>query len=726
MISKLNSEQQSAVMATEGYVRVIAGAGTGKTRTLAHRYAFLVNELGISPSNILCVTFTNKAATEMRNRVRRMVDMGNVNDLICTYHSFCIKVLRRDIVRLGYPESFVVMDESDAHHLLKECYEQLGIKRKDISYRSMLAYMALQKSELYPQYISMFLHSTDEALRQDFVALGDDSIEWRCFVRYLELQRGGFMLDFDDLIYFATYLLEHFEDVLNYWNGQLDYIMVDETQDNSQRQWQLVAMLQQLHRNLFVVGDPDQCIYEWRGAKPKSLVEFDQNFAPCTTIVLDRNYRSTPTILQAANSIIAHNRSRIEKNLYTERNAVADVVHHHAKNEKAEGEFIAQTIKQLNADGHSLSDMAVLYRSSFNSRFIEQALVEHALPYVVYGEVRFYERREVKDTIAYLRMVDSGDNLSFKRVINLPSRKLGRAFMERLEIVAEREQCSLYQALKGNLDDPKLNKRGAVEFVELIEGLRAQAKGLSISALTERLLELCGLMTLYRDDANEERVDNIKDLISSMRQYEQINVNEAEVSLTKYLQDIALYSNIDRNEGEGCVKIMTIHQAKGLEFDTVFVAGMNEGIFPNDRTIRERKREGLEEERRLAYVAYTRAKERLFLTESEGYSMQVRMDKLPSRFIYEAGEGVRHEGKMSREMERRIKAVMEYSNRELESLSQPTAPVKVGQVVHHCYFGQGIVEAVDESKSMLAVSFDNQPPRHFSFHAIGPILHTDF
>lgn len=718
LMQGLNPSQQEAVRSTEGYVRVIAGAGSGKTKTLAHRFAYLVNVLGISPSNILCVTFTNKAAREMKNRVRRYVDMGDVNDFICTYHGFCVKVLREDISKIAYPTGFIIMDEEDQKSLLREIYEETRLRQTDLTFDKALEYIGVVKhsSHYIEEYIDIDTSQPVEPVPEE------TPLMHKLFIRYVQKQRKGFLLDFDDLMLFTMYIFEKSPEVLSKWQHRLDYIMVDETQDNSSMQWKFVELLQGVHHNLFVVGDPDQCIYEWRGARPETLVNFDKRFTPCTTIILDRNYRSTPNILDVANSVIAYNTNRVAKDLRTTKPRVANVTHFHGKTENEEGQFIARIIKAHIGNGGSPADIAVLFRAAHISRFIEQALVKHKIPYVVYGGMRFFERQEIKDVLAYMRMVDSGDDLSFTRVINQPRRKLGKAFLNSLKALAASENSTLYTTLVRHIADKEFSKTGALEFVDLIESSREAFKKMTLSDATQFVLERSRLMELYRTDGDHDRVDNLNELIASIRDYEKANENEENLSLTRYLQDIALYTNLDHKKDADNVKIMTIHQSKGLEFPIVIVAGMQEGTFPNHRSIREFKRRGLEEERRLAYVAITRAENRLYLTESEGYNYLTGANKFPSRFIFEIKEKLLvREGTLSKEMEKEARLFIERSNREMNG--EDVDENIEGTTVTHKVFGKGIIVKADDTNRTLEVKFEGTGAvKHFSMSQLGKSL----
>ena len=721
LLAGLNERQREAVTTTEGYVRVIAGAGSGKTKTLACRFAYIVNELGISASNILCVTFTNKAAGEMKKRVGALVDMGSVNDFICTYHGFCVKVLREDIDKIAYPRNFIIMDQEDQKTLLREIYEELGLKQTDLTFDRMADQISQIKHQ-FP-YIEDFIDA--DTAPEEIAVPNHTELASRVFLRYIQKQRKGFLLDFDDLMLFTIYILEKDAEVLTKWQNRLDYIMVDETQDNSSLQWKLVDMLQEAHKNLFVVGDPDQCIYEWRGARPETLVRFDQTHSPCTTIILDRNYRSTPDILNVANSVIAYNVNRVAKDLHTTKGRQTAVTHFHGTCESDEGLFITRTIERHLEAGAKPSDIAVLFRAAHMSRFIEQALIKAKIPYTVYGGTRFFERKEIKDVLAYLRLVDTGDDLAFARAVNQPRRKLGRAFMSHLAAAAAKDNTTLYEALVNHIQEKELSKTGALELVQLIETARQVFGKMSLSDATQFILERSGLLTLYRTDGDQDRVDNLNELITSIRQYEEDNINEEDLSLTRYLQDIALYTNLDQKRDADSVKIMTIHQSKGLEFPIVFVAGMTEGAFPNHRSIRDFRRRGLEEERRLAYVAITRAENSLYLTESEGFNFQGSTAKYPSRFIFEIKETLLvRQGTLTKRLEEEARQFIRRVDSEMDAATEEhEGPSPVGQRVKHKVFGPGTITMFDASTNTLTVHFDTSgATKHFAAAQLGRVL----
>lgn len=678
-----------AVEATEGRVRVVAGAGSGKTRVLAHRFAYLVNELGISPGNILCLTFTNKAAQEMKHRIAGMVDRGNVNDLICTIHSFCVKLLRREIYKIGYPKNFTIIDETDAKDLAKEAMQEFGIDRKKNTAERLLKDVAALKGYDPDGYIAKYI--------MPGAPVGAPDVK----VRYIQLQRKQFALDYDDIIYIATYILTHFNDARKYWTEKLNYIMIDEVQDCSGDDWKLIEILASHHGNLFVVGDPDQAIYEWRGASPKTFV----NFKADTDIILDLNYRSTPDVLAVANSIIANNNNRVRKELIAVRLNERLPVWMHCKSENEESEFIADTIEKTILEGARFSDSAVLYRSSFLSRRIEQSLLKRKIPYTVWGGVRFFERKEIKDIISYLRLTaNENDDMAFTRIVNVPARKFGSVTLGKLRQIAESEGDYLYPTLRRHIGDPSFGKKPIRDFVTLMENARAIAEGLKVSDLTERLMQISGLDTLYRTDEEEERLENIAELINSMIEFEATRFEDGESDLFHYLAEIALYTNTDHQQDKDKVRLMTIHQAKGLEYPTVFIMGLTEGVFPNHRSIRERRIDGEEEERRLMYVASTRAKDMLYLTDSEGYLNEGGALKYPSRFISEIRtELIRVEGNPDKSLLEGTRNMVRTLDEELGG--GDTECWCAGTKVRHKIFGEGIVESYDPLSKSYKVRF---------------------
>lgn len=689
ILAGLNAKQQEAVTALDGNIRVTAGAGSGKTRVLAHRYAFLVNEVGINPANILCMTFTNKAAQEMRRRIAGMVHKDDVNDFVCTIHGFCVKFLREEIHLLGYPRNFAILDDDDAKTLAKQVMEEYGVKRGKKDVAKFMNTVALGK-HTQPYVANYMLPEADFG-------------EMDQFKRYLELQVKLFALDFDDLIHFTLYILDNHDDVRKHWQERLNYIMVDETQDCNIDDWAIVNALRGENHNLFFVGDPDQCIYEWRGATPKNFIDFKAD----RDIVLAQNYRSTPNILEVANSIIDHNQMRIKKDLFTQKAQGKIVVHYHGKTEQDEAQWIATQIANLVKAGANYSDFAILYRASWISRFVEQALLKRHIPYTVWGGIRFFERREIKDALAYLRLLAFGDDLSLRRIINVPSRKFGKVSIARLAAQATHEGTAMFACLRSHADEIK--NEAVKAFVGLMNQADDYRKKHNVSDTLDYLLKHSGYRDALRLDGDQERIDNLEELFNSIKYYEEVNKDEPEVSIETYLQDIALYTNADFKKDTPTVKLMTIHQAKGLEFPYVTVCCLTEGIFPSHRSIRERRLNGLEEERRLMYVAVTRAEKALFLTESEGYNFTTRMDKYPSRFLTEIGDNLMQvEGNLDPSLLMGTQMAVAQLDEELAAdevdESEPLAP---GSVVKHKYFGEGTVISYDEESQSYAVQFKN-------------------
>ncbi len=706
----LNEQQLEAVTETEGFVRVIAGAGSGKTKALTQRYAYIVEALGINSSNILCVTFTNKAAQEMRKRVKRLVGENSDLSYITTYHGFCVRVLREDINKIKYPKNFIIMDVEDQKTVLRQVYNELGLTSKVFTFKQVLRYISKQKtSQEYLQYIL-------ESKKKET----DNEIE-KIFIRYLEKQQRNFALDFDDLLNFALYIFVNNPDVLEKWQKRLHYIQVDETQDSSQKQFMLIEMLSQFHKNLFVVGDPDQTIYEWRGAKPEILVDFDKQFVDSKTIIMNQNYRSTPNILSLGNHIIKNNKVRVDKDMFTQNPEGVEVVHFHGENDYEEGLWVANEIKRLVKDENcKYSDFAILYRANHISRSIEQSLIRENIPYSVFGGIRFFERKEIKDVLAYLRLIEFEDDFSFLRVVNTPSRGLGKKFIENVAKIAEKESISLYSALQQNITDKDLSRKGAIEFVELIEKYKKSKVDLIISDLVKEIMDESGLSAYYRTDGDTDRLDNIKELQNSIILLE--TQDEEPINLTEYLQEIALYTDMDiEDDRNDRVKLMTIHTSKGLEFPYVFLCGFTEGVLPSAMSIKERRAKAIEEERRLTYVAITRAEKAFYMTESEGFNFSTGLNKYPSRFLFEINDNyfVR-KGELSQEIINEAKEQLKLdASRQLIQKK-----FDVGDLVNHLIWKQGKVIEVNEEKGEYQIEFietGKTKPINFEFRGLTKI-----
>lgn len=703
ILEGLNSNQIAAVKATEGHVRVVAGAGSGKTRVLAHRYAYLVNEMGIDPANILCATFTNKAAQEMRNRIAKLVTAGNVNDFVCTIHGLCVRILRKEIYRIGYPKNFTIIDEDDQKTLAKEVFKEFSLDNTEITTKQFLESVHYLK-----------IGGTDEKNGHDYyiesIILPDGKVAPENVtpeIAYIKKQHKSFLLDFEDLALFTIYILNHFESAREYWQEQMNYIMLDEAQDCGIEEWPIINLLGEKHKNVFIVGDPDQCIYEWRGVKISSFLHFPAE----TDIILDENYRSTPNILDVANSIISNNKRRIKKDLRTCKKGTTQAIHFHGKNENEEYDWIAEQISKLKDQGCNGNEIAILYRASHISRGVEQALMRKNIKYEVWGGVRFFERKEIKDALSYLRLITNQDDLSFKRVVNTPGRSFGPVSIEKLEQLSTEEGgATLFTTLKNHQDAAFIIKRNEISsFVNLIEECNSYIGGKPILDILDYVLKQSGYIDLLRKDEDKDRIENLNELLLSVKYYQETH-EESIMDVEAYLQDVALYANMDFKKEEPSVKLMTIHQAKGLEFPYVFVCGLSEGLFPSARTIRESKEAGLEEERRLMYVAVTRAEKGLFLSESEGYNHSVGGEKYPSRFIREIKKSLYVvEGEFNESLFNRTDDIIHSLDRSplgFINHRNDSYKFKVGDHVKHHALGIGTIVEVGKNGDNYVVDFN--------------------
>lgn len=685
----LNDKQCEAVQEIDGRIKVVAGAGSGKTRVLTNRFGYLVNCIGVNPSNILCMTFTNKAAQEMKNRIAKIVkSAGDLNDFVCTIHGFCVKVLRKEIYRMGFPSNFTIIDEEDSKFLAKQVIEELNIPNTTVK-----------------KFLSDIVSSGKSNGRYVEYMLPNQTLDSNNpFMRYLQLQVKYYYIDFQDIIYFTLYIFGKFQDALHLWQNKIDYVMVDEVQDCSNPDWAIIDYVSGKNNNLFIVGDPDQTIYEWRGAKPDSFIHYNVD----KQIILNQNYRSTPNILDVANSVISHNKNRIPKDLFTAAIPSSIVLHYHGKSETEEAEWVAKQIENLRKMGLAeYDDAAILYRASYISRPFEQVLIREKIPYVMWGGIRFFERREIKDAIAYLRLVANKDDLSFKRIINVPSRKFGDATLKKLVAIAEKEHNNLYDTLGLHLGEKDFSKESFSKFCELIEKYRDLKDTISISELLEGLLKESGLKDELRLEDDQDRLDNVNELINSIKYYEDSH-KEDDYDLNTYLQDIALFTNADYNKDSHRVRLMTVHQSKGLEFKYVFVVGLSEGVFPSHRSIRKGKKRAEEEERRLMYVALTRAEKALFLTESEGYNASLRSNKFPSRFLSEIKESLlKVEGEMDPTLLKGTQSLVDLLEREINP-SVSKDKFSVGEKVKHVILGQGTIVSVSAEDEFCCVDFGNK------------------
>ncbi|MBR4193592.1 MAG: UvrD-helicase domain-containing protein [Oscillospiraceae bacterium] len=709
LTTKLNAEQMEAVTATEGFVRVIAGAGSGKTRALTHRFAWLVNELGILPGNILCVTFTNKAANEMRQRIHLLTgdnDTGYIN----TFHGFCVSVLQEDSFAVGYPKAFLVLDNSDIDAMLRIIYEERGLTLRDMTFANARDMIEMQKLRFHPEYYEDLIDLPLEDLRAKYDgARSRDNI---IFYGYLYQQKKCFGLDYNDLIKFSIYIFRKHADIRLKWQRRLEYIMIDEFQDIDEPQYELMELLCDYHKNLFVVGDPDQTIYTWRGADIRYLLDFDQKHPGTRTIFMNRNYRSTPQILEAVNDLIDKNRNRLKKDLIPTLPTGPRVLCHHAETPDEEAKWIVSRIRALHAAGTAYRDITLLYRAHYLTRSVEDVLNKEKLPYTIYSGVPFYGRAEIKDALSYLRLIAYRDDLSFLRVANVPKRNLGKRRMEFLQAWAEENHCSLFLALQKNLDTELFRGTKAAAFVRLVEEFSASWEGRPVSELLTALLHESRYEELLRTEGSQERLDNLAELKQSIYEYETSCGEEAD--LPHYLAHVALYTNTDLDEQGDKLKLMTVHAAKGLEFPHVFLLGLNEGVFPSRKT---GTLEAMEEERRLCFVAMTRAERSLCLSEAAGRNFD-GSPRYPSRFLLDIDEAhleltrPRQEGLIAE-----ARAFIAAAERALPE-NRAAAAFPVGTRVRHAVFGPGTVEGIDEGRAAHLVRFDSMPTaRAISFRA---------
>ena len=620
-----NDKQLKAINTLNGRVRVIAGAGSGKTKVLTERYIKL-SESGIEPKNILAVTFTNKAAQEMKDRIEKRIGKFD-SALICTFHSFCLKILRNDIDKLGYPKKFTILDSEDQKAVFKKICKECNIEYKEI-YQTAGDIVTERKVNFEDRLEETFSkdkiiksiyeecqakYKTGEFKPDEYKALLKDCI----YYGYLYHQQKNSSVDFNDMIILAVKLFKKFPNILSAWQKQLKYIMVDEFQDASNRQSELVEMLSGVHGNLFVVGDPDQTIYTWRGAKPEILV----NFKVDTDIIMNQNYRSTPEILDIANIIIEKNKLRVKKDLFTENKNGEKVWFRHFLNSRNEADWIAASIAGA-LKIYKPKDIAVLYRTHYLSRQVEEGLIIRQIPYVIHSGTNFYERSEIKDILAYLRLlINPHDDIALERVINVPRRNMGDAKVNAVKSLAKETGKSLWSAC---YDMPE-SKYGKVQ--QFLSDLRTiyywyENEHPSLTEVVLKILKKTGYDKYLKESLKPEKEENVQELIRAISEFDDKSIDE-------YLQEVSLMTNVDKKNKTDCVTLMSIHSSKGLEYPLVFVTGLTDGIFPSNRA---ESVEQAEEERRLAYVAYTRAKERLFLTDSGGLDFNGR-EKCTSPFV---------------------------------------------------------------------------------------------
>jgi DNA helicase-2/ATP-dependent DNA helicase PcrA len=723
LLNDLNPVQQKAVLETEGPLLVFAGAGSGKTRVLTYRIAYLIQEKGVQPWNIFAVTFTNKAADEMRERVEKLLGRSAKGTWISTFHSACARILRQHIEYLGFQRNFVIYDDQDQERHLKTIMKELNLDFKMFPPRAIQSGLEQLKNEgVTPDQYSPNPYN----IFQKRLAV--------VYQRYQQdLQRNN-ALDFGDLLTFVTILFRRFPEVLRSFQDLCHYVMVDEFQDTNLIQYQLIKHLVVTHRNICVVGDDDQSIYRWRGAEVGNILNFEKDFPEAKVLTLEQNYRSTQNILQAANHVVRKNRYRKEKILWTENPEGELLTFYVAEDEMDEARFVVQKIIEDISTGKSVQryrDMAVFYRINAQSRAMEDELVKNKIPYTVVGGMKFYERKEIKDVLAYLKLINNPfDGLSLRRVINVPSRGIGEKTIEKIEAFAKEKRISLYEGLKQAIGEDWLTpafKAKMKEFIQMIEEFRRGVESIPLSQLTLALLAKTEYLQRLKEERTDEafsKIENIDELVNVMMGLEQ---GEERVSLETFLDKVSLVTDVDLYEDKGNrVSLMTLHCAKGLEFPMVFIVGIEEGLLPHYR--RGEEIEDMEEERRLFYVGMTRAKERLFLSRAEKRStFGVGRANLPSRFLDELPVEMIQLEEKRRRMESLFsqeipwKDDVQQTGGMMEDLSQESSnpegegivlspegffPLKIGMRVRHSKFGVGkvrSVEGIDENQKATIV-----------------------
>ena len=739
IIDVLNDKQKEAVLSTEGPCLVIAGAGSGKTKVLTHKIAYLMQEKNVKPWSILAITFTNKAANEMKERVENLVGDVAKDMWIGTFHSICVRILRRYIDRIGFTSSFIIFDSSDQRTLVKQCLKQLNIDDKMLNDRAVLSEISNAKNEMLEP--DAYKLRTNNEIRKETIA--------KVYELYQKRLRENNAIDFDDIINYTIRILSENPDVLEYYSNKFEYVLVDEYQDTNKAQFTLVSILAALHGNITVVGDNDQGIYSFRGADITNILNFEKDFPGTKIIKLEQNYRCTQNILDAANAVIKNNETKYEKKLWTENGKGGMITVFRGNDEYDEANFIVENINKLRREEYmTYNDFAILYRMNSQSRSIEDILRRENVPYKIIGGLKFYERKEIKDTIAYLRLIQNpSDNLSLTRIINEPKRGIGKTSLDNVQQIAVQSETSMYDVIK-RADEFGLNRVfvNSREFISQIEELRAKKDNIKISDLIKETLNKTGYTKALEDEDTTEaetRLENIEEFLTVAMEFEE---QMAENSLEEFLEGITLSSDIDNaDDQEDSVTLMTLHSAKGLEFPVVFLVGMEEGIFPGYKSIGEPKE--LEEERRLCYVGITRAKQNLFISCArqrtifgstscnqvsrfvkeipkelmDGFdeTFEDKPQKTYEDYQYEWKYGNSHVTSYKSDEVKSAKPAMQYNFRTAESflnnLNKKPASASVdvsiyraGQRVYHKKFGEGRINYVEAEgdDAKVDITFD--------------------
>ncbi|NLY44762.1 MAG: DNA helicase PcrA [Tissierella sp.] len=712
-LAGLNDRQREAVLHTEGPLLIMAGAGSGKTRVVTHKIAHLIEEKGVFPGNILAITFTNKAANEMKERVAKLLDTNVDSMWIGTFHSICVRILRRDIDKIGYDRSFTIYDRDDQVTLIKECIKELNVDKDMYKESSILARISSLKDEQT---------DPEEFIIENYGDYRERKIG-ELYQLYEKKLKQYNSLDFDDLIIKAVELLRENKEILKFYQKKFQYVFVDEYQDTNKIQYNLVRLLSAHYKNVCVVGDSDQSIYSWRGADISNILDFEKDYDGAKVVRLEQNYRSTKNILNVANEVIKYNQDKYPKNLWTDKTEGDSVIYEQLEHSNDEAAYVASKIHHLVYKGYKLSDIAILYRTNAQSRTFEEAFLSEALPYKIVGGLKFYDRKEVKDIIAYLKVLENpNDNISLKRIINTPRRGIGNATIEKIEEFASSRGESIYGSLLSidRIDNLSTRAINSIKpFIEMMNTLMAKKEIMGLKDFIEELISSNGyIQELEKDNTIESktRIENIMEFISVALNFEEKN---EEPTLEDFLGSISLLSDVDKTDDEtNLITMMTVHSAKGLEFPAVFLVGMEDGLFPISRSLEDD--EDLEEERRLCYVAVTRAEEVLYITNAQKRTIYGNTNyTLPSRFIEEMGDTI--EKKVAERVE-----VTRRPEEELVKIWDYTAPaikksvvkqkidsdieVAIGDKVKHKQWGTGTIVQIkpQENDKELVIAFDKE------------------
>ena len=711
LVKKMNSEQSEAVRTTEGPLLIMAGAGSGKTRVLTHRIAYLLDEKDVSPYNILAITFTNKAAKEMNARVEHLVGEEAQVIWMSTFHSMCVRILRRDADRIGIERNFTIIDPTDQKSVIKDVLKSENIDSKRFEPRMFIGAISNLKNEL---------KTPEDAQKEanDFHSQMVATV-YKGYQRQLSRNEA---LDFDDLIMTTINLFERVPETLEYYQNKFQYIHVDEYQDTNKAQYTLVKLLANKFKNLCVVGDSDQSIYGWRGADIQNILSFEEDYPEAKTIFLEQNYRSTKNILNAANEVIKHNSERKPKGLWTANSGGDKIQYYEAMTERDEAEYVVKEIMKHQRSGKKYSEMAILYRTNAQSRVLEETFMKSNIPYTMVGGQKFYDRKEIKDLLSYLRVIaNSNDDISLQRIINVPKRGIGPSSVEKIQTYALQNNISMFDAL-AEVDFIGLSKKvtqECISFYEMIQNLIKEQEFLEISEIVDEVLQKSGYKDMLDREQSIEsrsRLENLDEFMSVPKDYEE-NTPLEEQSLINFLTDLSLVADIDEADTQNGVTLMTMHSAKGLEFPIVFIMGMEESLFPHIRAIKSEDDHEMEEERRICYVAITRAEELLYITNATTRMLFGRsQSNMPSRFLKEIPEDLldSHTGQKRQTIYPKSQPKRGFSKRTTSTKKQvSSSDWKVGDKVMHKAWGEGMVSNVNEKNGSveLDIIFKSEGPK---------------